>query len=346
MAGRLTKGQVKRAGRILSDESAPEREVAWACGVADEWRLAHREPLEEMERISRDATLAALAERADTALVASRIKRLESIVERLRRSGLRMKLNEMNDIAGCRVVVQTVEDVRRVVSEIAGRAPLKDVNGTKNYIDCPHPLGDGYRGIHLITRHDAPSFALSGLYCETQVRSRLQHAWATALETYDVISRAGLKTGVGDAAERRFFLLASVLFAEREGFPVPQSLGSPDGARKELRSLNDRIRMLEKLRACSGSVTVLSDEKFSSSAYCVLDIDFELQCTNLYTFAEENVTEAESLYFELEQRGRERTSLRDTLLVKVGSMKNLRESYPNYLVDVSFFIDSLNQVLA
>lgn len=112
MTGRLTKGQVKRAGRILSDESASEREMAWVRGVADEWGAgASRVPGGDGAYLPRRRARSQQG------------KKLESIVEKLRRGGLCMKQNEMNDCVGCRVVVPTVEDVRHVVSEIAGRIP-------------------------------------------------------------------------------------------------------------------------------------------------------------------------------------------------------------------------------
>lgn len=71
----------------------------------------------------------------------------------------------------------------------------------KDYI--AYPKRNGYRSTHVISRHDAPEAGLSNLFCETQVRTRLQHAWATALETYDVISRSALKFGGGSEDELR-----------------------------------------------------------------------------------------------------------------------------------------------
>lgn len=343
----LTKNQVKKAGRILANEGAAESERSWARGVADRWRAAHREPLEDMERIIH-VVLDDLVKEAPTPLVASRIKRLESIIGKLRRAGLRMKLNEMNDIAGCRIVVPTLDDVRLVARRIAEVAPLKDSNSIKNYVDFPHPNNDGYRGIHLITRHDAPDANLKGLFCETQVRTRLQHAWATALETYDVASRERLKFGCGSANAKRFFQIASALFAmDESGSTGDVITESVDELRHELFQIEEREHIQKRLQACSGSVAILSDESFSGAAYCVLDIDFELQCTSLYTFSEKDADKAERLYFDLEQRAIGGTApLKDALLVKVSSLKGLGETYPNYLVDVRFFLDNLSRLLA
>ena len=239
-----------------------------------------------------------------------------------------------------------------VVTKGAGRisevAPLKDTHSIKNYIDFPHPNNDGYRGIHLITRHDAPSVDLRGLFCETQVRTRLQHAWATALETYDVASREGLKFGRGSENAKRFFQIASALFAMAEGGSTTGVVAeSVEELRRELLEIEEQDHIQKRLQACSGSVAILSDESFSGAAYCVLDIDFELQCTSLYTFSEEDVSKAERLYFELERRTLEgESTLKDALLVKVSSLKGLGDAYPNYLVNVRFFLESLSRLLA
>lgn len=130
----LTKGQVKKAGNILSDKAVTGSQLEWALGIADEWRSAHREPLEEMESLAKAAVQVVMGKNGGGAFVASRIKRLESIIGKLRRPNLRMKLNEMNDIAGCRVVVPIVDDVRRIVAHLTERASVKERNGIKNYI--------------------------------------------------------------------------------------------------------------------------------------------------------------------------------------------------------------------
>lgn len=55
---------------------------------------------------------------------------------------------------------------------------------------------------------------------KTQVRTRLQRAWATALETYDVISKSALKFGGGSAKEEKLFALISNVFAIKEASPL------------------------------------------------------------------------------------------------------------------------------
>lgn len=332
---------MKRAGRILACPNASEDDRCWALVVADAWRAAHKEVLAEMEGL-----LEGVAENLGSALpggalIVSRLKRIDTIEGKLRRPGLSIKLNEMNDIAGCRVILSELDEVYKFADAVVERATVKEQKGIKDYIGSPKP--DGYRSLHIITKHDAPLSGFSGLFCETQVRTRLQHAWATALETYDVVTGTGMKFGGGSPDEKRFFSLVSALLAQREGAePSKDAPTSSIGMRDELRKLETRCPIIEKLRACSGSVTILSHEDFSYAAYFVLDIDYELQCTRIYGYSEESASEAEHVYFE---RERKKGPLQDVLLVRSVSIKNLLEAYPNYSMDIRYFLDCLDELL-
>ena len=336
----ITKGQVKKAGRILATRKKSDGEYSWALDVADSWRAAHKEVIEEMEALLRSVADGCVESLSGEILIVSRLKRMDTIVGKLRRPGLNLKLNEMNDIAGCRVVLTSQRDVGLFYDALVERAPIKPEKGIKNYIVCPK--GDGYRSIHIITRHSSPSAGLSGLYCETQIRTRLQHAWATALETYDVVSGKGIKFGGGDADEKRFFVLASAIFSLAEGTPLTSGVPTDlEELREELRELEKRCLIVEKLRACSGSVTILSNEDFSYAEDFVLDINYELQFTRLYGYTEREADEAERVFFEKE---REKGPLRDVLLVKAVSIKNLLDAYPNYSMDIQFFLRRLHEL--
>ncbi|WP_457767666.1 RelA/SpoT domain-containing protein [Cyanobium sp. ULC082] len=61
-----------------------------------------------------------------------------------------------------------------------------------NYQAEPKP--SGYRGIHLIYRYRSnKSETYNGLLLEVQIRSPLQHAWATAVETVGTFLKQSLK---------------------------------------------------------------------------------------------------------------------------------------------------------
>jgi hypothetical protein len=67
----------------------------------------------------------------------------------------------------------------------------------------------------------------NGLRIEMQLRSRLQHAWATAVETVGTFLRQALKSSQGEGAWLKFFALMGSALARREHTPlVPGTPGA------------------------------------------------------------------------------------------------------------------------
>ena len=86
----------------------------------------------------------------------------------------------------------------------------------KNYIKEPNP-DTGYRGIHLIYKYNSsktPQY--NDLLIEVQLRTRLQHLWATAVETVGMFTQNRLKFNQGDDVCLRFLKLVSIIFAAEE----------------------------------------------------------------------------------------------------------------------------------
>lgn len=254
-----------------------------------------------------------------------------------------MKLNQMCDIVGCRVIVNDTAAAREISLAIEDRLDVKPDTGVKDYI--ANPKRNGYRSIHIISRHDAPRAGQSGLFCETQVRTRLQHAWATALETYDVITGASLKFGGGSSDQKRLFALISNAFAIKEGTPtVPGMQTSTDELRREILRLNDELLAIQRLRACSSSVTVVSQKGlFSGDALCLMAIDYEIQKTDLFVYDTVDEVEANQMYAKREKMKR---GLQDVLLVRVASLNALSEAYPNYSTDIAYFLSEVDELLS
>src|SRR5438045_1467899 len=97
----FTRGDVNRAGEIFrkADTLTPEN-LGWAADILGKWRARHNYPINTFQ-----ATLRHKLKRIDKeALVAQRLKRIPSIVEKLRRFP-DMQLVRMQDIGGLRAVV-------------------------------------------------------------------------------------------------------------------------------------------------------------------------------------------------------------------------------------------------
>lgn len=128
----VTKGQVKRAGSILANPDATEDERCWALDIANAWRAAHKEVLSEMEGVLEGIARDLGGQLSKGALVVSRLKRIDTIEGKLRRPGLSIKLNEMNDIAGRRVILSELAEVRAFAKVVASCTAVKERNGIKD----------------------------------------------------------------------------------------------------------------------------------------------------------------------------------------------------------------------
>ena len=141
--------------------------------------------------------------------MAGRIKRLPSIISKLQRLS-RIRLSEMQDIAGCRAVLPNVEDAFRAANSLMGSRVKHRLVRTHNYL--AKPRRSGYRSLHLVYSYrGAREHTLDELNVEIQIRTRRQHLWATAVETVGTFTREALKSGAGEEDWLRFFALMSFL---------------------------------------------------------------------------------------------------------------------------------------
>lgn len=325
---RLTKNHIKTVGDTLINDQSSEAAREEALADLSRWREAHLVPfqamLEALERAARNAG-------ADFVLF-GRIKRIDTIEGKLRRPGRTHKLNTMNDIAGCRLILPSLEDVREVASllwEELGPAAYD----THDYIADPQQ--SGYRGIHVIGKFDSPSFELKGLRVEAQIRTNTQHAWASTLELYDVLAESGLKFGCGSTKQLRFFQITSLLFAaEEEGSEL---LGS-EALAEELKTLENDLHVIGHLEGANDSVVTLGDvDAVSLDSYCLIHIDYETQEAHIKAFPQTAARDAVMKYAEDEQCKRQ-SGRTDALMLKASSLDTLKRALPNYFSGVSPFL--------
>jgi ppGpp synthetase/RelA/SpoT-type nucleotidyltranferase len=109
-------------------------------------------------------------------------KSTNSISEKLRRESLRLR--QMQDIAGCRVVV----DDAVAQDEVMGRLP-KAFEKT-SVLDRRKSPSHGYRAVHVVVRKGA-------VPVEIQIRTELQHSWAQLSEKLSDMMDPSIKYGGG-----------------------------------------------------------------------------------------------------------------------------------------------------
>jgi hypothetical protein len=325
--------RVTAAGKIISGRKQPtaELDMDTAFNVAGNWRSAHGYPLHVFKTLLRSR-----AKDVDPrALVAQRLKRLPSIITKLQRFHS-MQLSTMQDLGGCRAVVRRVANVDRLV-KIYDQTPTKVAKfvGKKDYISDPKL--DGYRSVHLVYEYQGKSQggAFCGLKIEIQIRSRLQHAWATALETIDTFTDQALKSGLGNDLWKRFFVLTACAIALRERRPVvkdcPTNLGE---LVRELKPLCRELRVPDVFYGLSAGLELTTEKAEKGVVAYILELDSELKQTASLGFASNE--EAAEEYMRLEKVNLAKPH-KQTVLVSVDSIDALKKAYPSYYLDTDQF---------
>jgi len=115
-------------------------------------------------------------------------KSTHSIVEKLHRESIR--LSQMQDIAGCRVIVMNFVQQDEFVASLRTAFPEASV------VDRRDKPSYGYRAVHIITE-------IAGKPIEIQVRSSLQHLWAEVSEKSSDVLDPTIKHGGGPDWWRR-----------------------------------------------------------------------------------------------------------------------------------------------
>ena len=113
--------------------------------------------------------------------VTSRIKSSESIVKKLKRHGLEVNMDNMqnclSDIAGIRIVCSFTSDIYRIADRISSQSDIQ-VLTVKNYIANPKP--NGYKSYHMVVT--IPIYLSDGpvdTKVEIQIRTIAMDFWAS-----------------------------------------------------------------------------------------------------------------------------------------------------------------------
>lgn len=265
-----SKSQINKAGDVLiAPEESDAFQILEAQKILANWRGCHGYPINTFQ-----ATLRQRLRNVDPdAIVAQRLKRAPSIIAKMQRfSG--MRLARMQDIGGLRAVVRTMRQARKLETAYRTSRFAHTLTSSKNYID--HPKRDGYRSIHLIFRYanDRAPKCYTGLSLELQLRTRLQHAWATAVETMGTFLGQALKSGQGEAEWRDYFVCASAALALVEDTsPVPAYEGrGKEEVFSQMADAERRLRVRQKLRGFAIAADKITTER-GQGAYHLVVLD-------------------------------------------------------------------------
>jgi putative GTP pyrophosphokinase len=162
----------------LGDRLKADRHTDDDLRLLDDYRRSFADACESVVRAIRERGEAPTARLAKSTL---------SIAEKLRRESVR--LSQMQDIAGCRVVVADIIRQDQFVETLKTTFPAATI------VDRRANPSYGYRAVHVIVE-------ISERPVEVQVRTALQHLWAEVSEKLADVVDPEIKYGGGPDACR------------------------------------------------------------------------------------------------------------------------------------------------
>lgn len=330
--------KIDKAGEKICNTRGGEGISNELLNIINWWRRLHNGPMDDfLFEISN------IVESEKEAIVVSRLKTLESTIEKLKRNK-HMKLTRIDDLGGCRMIVTNIKNAYYYSEKFKKTVKRHELINVRNYIEEPQKTG--YRSLHLIYKYKPDIYNKYPIRIEIQFRTHLQHIWATAVEVMGLMTNQNLKENEGDASILRFFVLASSLFAIEENCPtVPNTPLSIGSIVNELQKINEEKHILDMLFSINlalkykDNITgIVSNEL----GYYLLVLNYKARIINILYFKPEESIKANESYEMYEKRV---SPDERTVLVKADSMKNIQIAYQNYFLDINEFVDRMRTYL-
>ncbi len=338
-APEYSKNQVIKAGKIIRDTICNDsQDIQDAIKIIDNWRASHAFPLQVIYcHLKRNYD-------QPNYIVAQRLKRLDSIIKKLRREPT-MSLWTMQDLGGCRVVTPTVKDVYNVV-ETYKKSRVRHIL-KKEYDYLQEPKESGYRSYHLVYQYqsDTKNTYNRNMLIEIQVRTHLQHLWATALETMGLFTNQALKASHGETDTLYFFKLISSAFAIKENLPtVPGTPTKMKDIIPEIEALDHKHNYLSMLSAIRVAVDHFDEKRRYQKGYYILILNYKERRLRLQFYKPGQIEIATKHYNQIEKTRADNKI--DAVLVSVSSFSSLKSAYPNYFSDIGAFVAKVDELIS
>jgi hypothetical protein len=339
-----TEEEVKQAGGVIAGTLAwtpeTEPEIRQAFQVANNWRDAHAYPM----RSVRSQLMYYIRARELTGITAARLKRMQAIRQKLRRPNFSVPLHKLQDLGGCRAILASISDVHSLVDTLR-KESRHDVWNEDDYI--ARPKNTGYRCHHLkfSFRGKGGMKVHDGTRIEVQIRTRLQHSWATAVEAVGLMRGEDLKGGVGSADWLRLFRLMSAEFAIAEGCPETPDLPAHNERVTEIRALDKALSATDTLEKIS--LTFRWTDSYYSAierpTHYLIRFDHATKEVSVqpYSMPRKALVSYDNAEALDNKTGEETENI---VLVEADKIENLKAAYPNYFGDVQLFKKQLRDV--
>lgn len=195
----MTKGEIDRLGQKIGASAEVSQED---LNKLQEFRQTFQEPISNVFNF-----VLGVARKVDKqCIVTYRIKRIDTIVEKLRRfhenPNGKMNLSRMWDIAGCRCILSSTDEnklyvlLKKIQKEYGRDCKVKDYVAEQK--------DSGYRSIHIYVKDHQTQKPI-----EIQIRNKAQHNWATLVEIVDLLFGTKNKERGAESQLGRFLYLYS-----------------------------------------------------------------------------------------------------------------------------------------
>lgn len=334
MLKKYSNSAINRAGMELIKYNIEDPLVKDSLQIIGEWRDAHSYGLEKLkEQVSIKSKQV-----GGKNTIVSRLKKLESIKLKLTNTP-KMNLSRMQDVGGCRIIVNDMKRLNAIVSRFTKFHKGFDLVEINNYIN--NPKLTGYRSVHLVFKLKDNNSDNYKILIELQCRTELQHAWATAVETVGFFTNKALKSDQGEEHWKIFFLLVSKIFEYEE----TQTIG---GAKGDVSSIVNELNIHERKHKCINKMLgyhashKIFNEHLNEAEYFLLILDMLSYKLYVDGFRKDQLEAAQERYLSIE---RENNPNINAVLVSADSMKDLEFGYQNYFNNTELFLNKLKELM-
>jgi ppGpp synthetase/RelA/SpoT-type nucleotidyltranferase len=332
-----SKGDIDKAGKVLAGGYDSKIKIGSAIEILENFRALHIHPMLVFRMLlQRKSNLIKI-----TPLISQRLKRAPSVVNKLKIQKS-MSLSQMQDVGGLRAVVNDILEVyklKEAIRDSENQPAFKSVL-TKEFDYIEKPKESGYRSLHLVYKYGKNEPDTQQCRVEIQIRTKIQHAWATAIEVIGTYTNQPLKQSFGEKDWLELFKKISKAFSSiennQEDIPLYREVLS------EVDKLNLK-ELLERFSVITNIIGKDDQEKHKGSKFFLITLNFKEKELTLQPYSKTKLDQANNKYSELEKKYLNDSSV-EVVLVSVDDVNTLRKLYPNYFMDTYEFIQLLNKL--
>ena len=323
----FSKNKIKKAGFILINKNPSKNSYLDAINILSDFRLEHTPWLRNFRKL-----LISKTKTFKNILISQRLKRIPSIIKKLQINKT-MSLARMQDLAWLRIVcddLKTIYKIKKLIRVTEKQPNFKSIfKKEDDYIIKAKE--SWYRWIHLVYYYN------SRCLIEIQIRSKIQHAWATAVEVMWSYLKQPLKQSFWDDEILEIFKKISKSFAILEKWEIDK---------EQFKDVLDKItnyKLLDKIKWFNVASNFINEKKWNKWKYFLIRLDFKNESLTIEQFNEWKLDTAIKRYSTYETTYKNNSNY-EIVLVSVENIKKLKKLYPNYFLDTKEFLKYINKL--